>query len=144
MSTAGSKPQNLTFTKQFVAKNAVTFGKGVGVVVDAVAADGTVTVDIAAANEKVIAVVAAESDGLVGDGTKKVECALCVGGGTYRCKASGTCTAGEFAVAGTDGFENQTFGGGTTAAYCAGFFLQSGVDGDYLEMALLASPSVKA
>jgi len=141
MSTSGSKPQNVTFTKQFIAKDTVVFTKGVGVVVDAVASNGDVTVDVAAAGEQTIGIA---NEAVTGDATLKVEVALLCGGGTMRVKASGTCTAGAHAAAGTDGFENQTFGGGTTVAYGAGQFLQSGVDGDYLEMALGSFASVKA
>lgn len=140
MSTAGSKPQNSTFTKQFVAKSGAAFVKGVGVVVDAVASDGTVTVDVAASGEQCIAIA---DESLTGDGTTKIQCVL-LNGGTARVKASSTCTAGLYGEAGSGGFQNRTLGGGTTVRYIAGQFLESGVSGDFVEMALCGFAGVSA
>jgi len=47
---------------------------------------------------------------------------------------TGGATRGEYAIATTDGYTNQTLGGGTTVKYIAGQFLQSGVAGDYVGM----------
>jgi hypothetical protein len=128
MSTAGSLPKNTTF-KTFKVKASAAIVKGVGVFFDS--AD---TVDVAVANSKVIG-VAMESVTGGSDGESRVEVALC-DAGTCRVKCSGTATRGEFAIAGTDGFENQTIGGGTTVKYLAGQFLESGSDNEFVEMRL--------
>lgn len=135
MSTAGSKPRNITFTT-YPAKSAAVLVKGVGVIFD-----GATDVDVATANTEVIGVA---QEGLTGDGVKRVEVALLAAGGTLRVKASGTCTKGKYAVAGTDGFENQTAGGGTTVVHICGIFLETGVDGDFVEMIPMRMPAVKA
>jgi hypothetical protein len=71
---------------------------------------------------------------VTGTGTNRVD-VLLADGGTYRCKVStGGATRGEYAIAGTDGFENQTVGGGTTVKYLVGQFLESGVDNDFVEI----------
>lgn len=128
MSTAGAKPGNSTFAGYKVRASAVIV-KGVGVYLyDAQ------TIDVATANSKVIG-VAAESVTGNADGTSRCEVQMC-DAGTARVKCSGTATRGEFAIAGTDGFENQTIGGGTTVKYIAGQFLESGVDNDFVEMRL--------
>lgn len=128
MSTSGCKPGNSTFAGYKVKASAVIV-KGVGVFLDS--AD---TVDVATANSKCIG-VAAESVTGNSSATSRVEVQL-LDGGTARVKCSGTATRGEYAIAGTDGFENQTLGGGTTVKYIAGQFLESGVDGDFVEMKL--------
>lgn len=128
MSTAGNLPKNTTF-KGFKVKASAAIVKGVGVYISA--AD---EVDVAVANSKVIG-VAMETVTGNSSGTSRVEVALC-DGGTCTVKCSGTATRGEFAIAGTDGFENQTLGGGTTVKYIAGQFLESGVDGDFVELRL--------
>lgn len=134
MSTAGAKPQFITFTK-YPIKNTAALVKGVGVIFD-----GATDVDVATANTEVIGVA---QETLTGDGTKQCEIALLAGGGTLRVKASGTCTKGKYAVAGTDGFENQTAGGGTTVVHICGVFLESGVDNDVVEMIPMRMPAVK-
>ena len=128
MSTSGSKPGQVTFAGYNVKASAVIVA-GVGVYLSA--AD---EVDVAVANSKVIGIATQSVTGNA-SGTSRVEVALCCGG-TYRVKASGTATRGEFAIAGTDGFENQTLGGGTTVKYIAGQFLESGVDNDFVELKL--------
>lgn len=128
MSTAGHLPGNTT-KKGFKVKASAAIVKGVGVFLDS--AD---TVDVAVANSKCIG-VAAETVTGGSDGESRVEVHL-LDGGTCRVKCSGTATRGEYAIAGTDGFENQTLGGGTTVKYIAGQFLESGVDGDFVEMKL--------
>ena len=110
----------------FVVKNASVIVEGVGVILDAGEAD------VATANSKVIG-IALES--VTGDGKKTVQVAL-LDGGVVKVKCSGTATAGEYGVAGTDGFQNQTLGGGTTVRYIAGQFLENGVDGDFVGMRL--------
>jgi hypothetical protein len=140
MATAGNKPQNVTFTK-YTGKSATAFVKGVGVFFSTTTA-GALEIDVAVANSKCIGVFT--DPAATGDGTTKHEVALLAGGGTVRVKASGTCTAGEYAVAGTDGFENQTAGGGTTVKHVCGVFLETGVDGDFVEMALMRMPAVSA
>ena len=128
MSTAGAKPGHATFAGYNVKASAAIV-KGVGVYLSA--AD---EVDVAVANSKCIG-VATESVTGNSSGTSRVEVAL-ARGGTVRVKCSGTATRGEYAIAGTDGFENQTLGGGTTVKYIVGQFLESGVDGDFVELAL--------
>lgn len=128
MSTGGAKPGASTFAG-FNVKASAVLVKGVGVYISAAN-----EVDVATANSKVIG-VAAEAVTGNSSGTSRVEVQLC-DAGTARVKCSGTATRGEFAIAGTDGFENQTIGGGTTVKYIAGQFLESGVDGDFVEMRL--------
>jgi hypothetical protein len=128
MSTAGSKPGNSTFAGYNVKASAVIV-KGVGVYISA---DNEV--DVATANSKVIGVAASSVTGN-SSGTSRVEVQL-ADGGTARVKASGTATRGEYAVAGTDGFENQTIGGGQTVKYIIGQFLESGIDNDFVELRL--------
>lgn len=129
MSTAGQKPGNVTFAGYKVKANAVIVA-GVGVYLSAAG-----EVDVAVANSKCIGVAMQSVTGNA-DGTSRVEVALHTGGGSVRVKASGTATRGEFAIAGTDGFENQTVGGGTTVKYLIGQFLESGVDNDFVELQL--------
>lgn len=128
MSTAGNKPDKTTFAGYNVKANAVIV-KGVGVFLSAAN-----EVDVATANSKCIGVA---MDSVTGnaDGTSRVEVAL-ADGGTCVVKCSGTATRGEYAIAGTDGFENQTIGGGTTVKYIIGQFLESGVDNDFVELRL--------
>lgn len=128
MSTAGSKPNGVTFVTLNVKASAAIV-KGVGVFLSA--AD---EVDVAVANSKVIGVADETVTGNT-SGTSRVRVAL-ANSGTLRVKASGTATRGEYAIAGTDGFENQTVGGGTTVKYLAGQFMESGVDGDFVELRL--------
>lgn len=128
MSTSGSKPGKVTFAGYNVKASAVIVA-GVGVYLSAAG-----EVDVAVANSKVIG-VATESVTGNSSGTSRVEVAL-ADGGTYACKASGAVTRGEYLVAGTDGFENQTIGGGTTVKYLIGQALESGVDGDFVEVRL--------
>lgn len=128
MSTAGSKPNGVTFVTYKVKASAVIV-KGVGVFLSAAG-----EVDVATANSKVIG-VADESVTGNSSGTSRVRVAL-ARGGSLRVKCSGTATRGEYAIAGTDGFENQTVGGGTTVKYLVGQFLESGVDDDFVECAL--------
>jgi hypothetical protein len=128
MSTSGAKPGKSTFAGYNVKASAVLV-KGVGVYLSA--AD---EVDVATANSKCIGIACEAVTGNA-SGTDRVEVQL-LDGGTARVKCSGTATRGEYAIAGTDGFENQTLGGGTTVKYIAGQFLESGVDGDFVEMRL--------
>jgi len=128
MSTAGCKPGESTFAGYRVKANSVIV-KGVGVYLSA---DGEI--DVATANSKVFG-VAAESVTGNADGTSRCEVQW-LDGGSARVKCSGTATAGEFAICGAGGFENQTLGGGTTVKYIAGRFLESGIAGDYVEMML--------
>ena len=69
---------------------------------------------------------------------------IAVRGGIVKVKASSTATAGLWAIAGTDGFENQTPGGGTTVKYLAGKFMQTGVDGDFVGLDLAPCPTTTA
>lgn len=126
MSTSGSKPGKTTFAS-FLAKSGDSIVKGVGVYMS-----GDGEVGVATANSKVIGVA---TEAVTGTGTNRVEVAL-ADGGTVACKASGTVTRGEYLIAGTDGFENQTLGGGTTVKYLIGQALESGVDGDFVEVRL--------
>ncbi len=139
MSTAGSKPLNVTFTKLLVATAAVTV-KDVGVFFSTTTA-GAREISPAIANSKCIGVA---QEAVTGDGTLKCEVALLTAGGTIKVKASGACTAGEYAVAGVDGFENLTAGGGTVVKHVSGVFLESGVDNDFVEMMPLRMPAVTA
>jgi hypothetical protein len=61
-----------------------------------------------------------------------VQAVLLNSGAVAIMKASGTVTAGQYLICGTDGVENQTLGGGTTVKYIVGKALQTGVDNDYL------------
>lgn len=128
MSTAGQVCGKTTF-KGYNVKASAVIVKGVGVYLSA--AD---EVDVATANLKCIGVAMQDVTGNA-DGTSRVEVAL-ADGGTVRVKASGTVTRGEFLIAGTDGFENQTFGGGTVVKYAIGQALESGVDNDFVECKL--------
>lgn len=128
MSTAGCKPAESTFAGYRVKANSVIV-KGVGVFLSA---DGEI--DVATSNSKVIG-VAAESVTGNADGTSRCEVQW-ADGGSARVKCSGTATAGEYAIAGVGGFENQTLGGGTTVKYILGQFLESGIAGDYVEVKL--------
>ncbi len=130
MSTAGCKPGKSTFAGYNVKANAVIV-KGVGVYLSA--AD---EIDVATANSKAIGVAAQAVTGNA-SGTSRCEVQL-ADGGTARVKASGTATRGEYAICGTDGFENQTLGGGTTVKYIIGQFLESGIDNDFVELRLSA------
>ena len=76
-------------------------------------------------------------------GTTRIEVQL-ADGGPGAVKASGTVTRGEYLIAGTDGFEDQTFGGGTVVKYAIGQALESGVDGDFVECRLNGFPGVGA
>ncbi len=128
MSTSGSKPGNSTFAGYNVKASAALL-KGVGVYLSA--AD---EVDVATANSKVMGIATVAVTGN-SSGTSRIEVQL-LDGGTARVKCSGTATRGEYAIAGSGGFENQTLGGGTTVKYIAGQFLESGVSGDFVEMKL--------
>jgi hypothetical protein len=116
-----------------VVKSGSVIVEGVGVIFDAG------EVDVAIANSKVMGIALASdsmsSGSVTGDGVKTVSVAL-LDGGVCKVKCSGTATEGEYARAGTDGFENQTIGGGTTVKYLAGQFMQTGVDGDFVGMKL--------
>ncbi len=136
MSTSGAKPGKSTFIGYNVKANAVIV-KGVGVFLSA--AD---EIDVATANSKVIG-VAAESVTGNASGTSRCEVQL-ADGGTGAVKCSSTVTRGEYLIAGTDGFENQTFGGGTVVKYAIGQALESGVDGDFVECRLNAFAGVGA
>jgi len=128
MSTSGAKPGKTTFATYKVKAGAVIV-KGVGVYLSA--AD---EVDVATANSKSIG-VATESVTGNSSGTSRLEVAV-ADGGSVAVKASGTVTRGEFLIAGTGGFENQTIGGGTTVKYLIGQALESGVTGDFVECSL--------
>lgn len=134
MATRAQFNTDKTTIRQYVVKSGSTVVEGVGVIFD------SGEVDVAGANGKVFG-IALKSDGmnssgqLLGDGVKTVRVAL-LDGGICMVKCSGAATAGEYAVAGSDGFENQTIGGGTTVKYIAGQFLQDGLDGDYIGMRL--------
>ena len=128
MSTAGNLPEETTF-KSYKVKASAVLVKGVGVYLSA--AD---EVDVATANSKVIGVATVSVTGNA-SGTSRIEVAL-ADGGTCAVKASGTVTRGEYLIAGTDGFENQTIGGGTTVKYLIGQALESGVDNDFVECRL--------
>lgn len=108
-----------------IVKSGSTVSEGVGVKLD------SDEVDLCAANNKVYGIA---METVVGDGVKTV--LVAVSGGIVKVKASGTATQGEYAICGTDGFENQTIGGGTTVKYLAGQFVQTGVDGDYVGLRL--------
>ena len=136
MSTSGSKPGKSTFAGYNVKASAVLVA-GVGVYLSA--AD---EVDVATANSKVIGVATTSVTGNA-SGTSRVEVQL-ADGGTARVKASGTVTRGEYLIAGTDGFENQTFGGGTVVKYAIGQALESGVDNDFVECKLSSFAGVGA
>lgn len=123
MSTADQVLQN-SVIRTYTVKAASTATRGIGGIFDS---EGTVL--DATANQKVrVVFLETKAAG------EKVQCVvLCAG--ICIVKASGTATAGEFAIAGTDGFENQTLGGGTTVKYVAGFFTETGVDNDYVGLA---------
>lgn len=128
MSTAGNVPGKATF-KAFNVKANAAIVKGVGVFLSAAN-----EVDVAVANSKCIGVAMTTVTGNA-SGTTVVEVAL-ADGGTVAVKASGNVTRGEYLIAGTDGFENQTLGGGTTVKYLIGQAIESGVDGDFVECRL--------
>lgn len=136
MSTSGSVPGKTTF-KTFKIKASAALVRGVGVFFSA--AD---EVDVAVANSLVIGVATTTTTGN-SSGTTRIEVAM-ADGGTAAVKASGTVTRGTYLIAGTDGFENQTFGGGTVVKYAIGQALESGVDGDYVECRLGAFAGVGA
>lgn len=117
--------QNVTFVSKIV-KSGSTVVEGVGV---KVSSGGELEVDVCGAGDEAYGIAMAT---VVGDGTKTVEVALLTGGGVVPVKASGTATAGTYAICGTDGFETQTLGGGTTVKHIAGKFTQTGVDNDYV------------
>jgi hypothetical protein len=139
MSTAGSKPLNVTYAK-YTGKNATAFVKGVGVFFSTTTANA-LEVDVAIANSKCIGVSQAAQ---TGDGTAKHEVALLAAGGTVTVKCSGTATAGEYATCGTGGFENLTVGGGTVVKHVVGVFLETGVISDFVEMMPCRMPAVTA
>ena len=89
-------------------------------------------VDDAGANGKVFAVaLETKTAGQV------VQCALLCGGGVVPVKVgTGGATAGEYAIMTTDGWTNQTIGGGTTVKYIGGQFLETGVAGDFVGLAV--------
>lgn len=122
------RPKGVTFAGYNVKASAVIVA-GVGVYLSA-----DQEVDVAVANSKVIGVAMGAATGNAA-GTTRVEVAL-GDGGTVRVKASNTVTRGEYLIAGTDGFENQTIGGGTTVKYIIGQALESGVDNDFVECRL--------
>lgn len=128
MSTAGCRPKGVTFAGFNVKANAVLLA-GVGVYISAAG-----EVDVATANSKVVGVAMTSVTGNA-SGTSRVEVAM-LDGGTMRVKCSSTVTAGEYLIAGSGGFENQTLGGGTTVRYIAGQALESGVTSDFVEMKL--------
>lgn len=138
MSTAGERPRNITRTA-YTAANGTALVKGVGVFFSTTTA-GALEISVAIANSKCIGVYQGEA--VTGDGVKKYEVALLTAGGSVRVKASGTCTAGEYAIAGTGGFENQTAGGGTVVKHVCGVFLESGVTSDFVEMTPIRMPAV--
>ena len=118
------KGQQNALIQHIVAKSGAVIVEGVGVIWDTGQAD----VAIDASNAFGIAM-----ESLTGDGVKTVEVLmLCSRSCIIKVKASGTATQGLYAKCGTDGFENKTLGGGTTVAYIAGKFTESGVDGDFL------------
>ena len=137
MSTSGNKPKHVTFAA-YKVKASAAIVKGVGG--GEIDAD---EVDVAIANSKVIGVAMTTITGN-SSGTDRVEVALVGSSGTVSVKASGTVTRGEYLVAGTDGFENQTFGGGTTVKYALGQARESGVDGDFVECSLNGFAGVAA
>lgn len=102
---------------------------GVGVLFTATEGE----VDVAIANSKVAGVALTSITGNAA-GTDTVQVAL--SGGIVKVKLSSTATRGEYAIAGTGGFENQTIGGGTTVKYLGGQFNDSGVVGDFVGMRL--------
>lgn len=121
--------EHVTFIKKTVKSGSV-IPYGVGV---KVSSNGESEVDVCGANDKVYGIAYGPlGSSVTGDGTLQIEVAVCCGGGIVPVKASGTATAGEYAICGTDGFENQTVGGGTTVKYLAGQFMQTGVDGDFV------------
>jgi hypothetical protein len=113
--------------RTFTVKSGSAVVAGVGVFFTATEKE----VDVATANSKVCG-VALQS--VTGDGILTVQVAM--SGGIVKAKASGTATRGEYAIAGTDGFENQTIGGGTTVKYLMGQFVDSGVDNDFVGLRL--------
>jgi hypothetical protein len=128
-----SLPNKVTFVKKTL-KSGVTINYGVGV---KLSSGGETEVDVCGANDKVYGIAYGPlGSSATGDGTLQIEIALCCGGGVIPVKASGTATAFEYAICGTDGFENQTIGGGTTVKYLAGRFTQTGVDGDFVGLML--------
>lgn len=127
-----SFPSEVTFVKKLV-KSGSTIPFGVGV---KVSSGGELEVDVCGPNDKVYGIAyGAPGSSVLGDGVLMIEVALCCGG-VVPVKASATATAGEFAICGTDGFENQTIGGGTTVKYLAGRFTQAGVDNDFVGLML--------
>jgi hypothetical protein len=124
-----SFPAHVTYVSKIV-KSGSTVTEGVGV---KVSSGGELEVDLCGANDKAFGIAMAT---VLGDGTKTVEVALLNGGGVIPVKCSGTATAGEYAICGSGGFENQTVGGGTTVKYLAGKFTQSGSASDYVGLAL--------
>jgi len=107
-----------------VGKNASVFVEGVGVKFTATEGE----VDVCGAGDKCIG-IAMES--MTGDGIKTLQVFL-LDGGVVKVKCSATCTAGEFAICGVGGFQDQTLGGGTTVRYISGSFMQNGVAGDFV------------
>lgn len=112
-----------------IVKSGVTVTEGVGV---KVSSGGELEVDVAGAGENAYGVVVQIASGgtIVGDGKRTCQVALLSGGCIIPVKASGTATAGAYAICGAGGFENVTLGGGNVVKYVAGKFSQAGVAGD--------------
>lgn len=107
-----------------VVKSGTTTVAGVGVKWDTGQADNAGAGD----NAFGIALEAVVGDGLLTCKTLLLSSRSCI----IKVKCSGTATQGSYAIAGSDGFENQTLGGGTVVKYIAGKFHESGVDGDFV------------
>jgi hypothetical protein len=68
---------------------------------------------------------------------ESVQCVLLCGGGVVPVKVgTGGATAGKYAIMASDGWTDQTLGGGTTVKYIGGKFTQTGVVGDIVGMAV--------
>lgn len=138
MSTAAQQPMNL-IRKAVKVANGSQLVKGVGVTL--AYNSGVLEATVAGANAKVAAVA---TESILGDGTKMTEVILLAACGTVKVKCSGAATVGEYAIAGADGFENLTAGGGTVVKHCCGVFLETGVDNDFVEMLPMRMPAVTA
>lgn len=76
---------------------------------------------------------------------EKVQVALLSGGAIVPVRVgTGGATAGAYATVGTTGLTDQTLGGGTTVAYIAGKFIETGVSADKVGLIVGQFAGVKA
>lgn len=112
-------------TKTYKVATSQTVTKGMGVIF----ASADTDIQVAGANG--IAIGIALESGVAGD---KINVALFGHAIVTVLVGTGGATRGLYAVAVSDGYANQTLGGGTTVKYIAGQFLQTGVATEHVGM----------